>query len=1081
MRPSLFFLVFFSIAFSFLDSASFAQNVQLINSGQVIEEADVAYDSGDYVSAIKTLQTIHEADTNYLFMLSRLAEAYHANEQYDKALEVVDVGLKRPSEYRTSFLRTQAQAYGKKGEFEKSEKLFKSAIAEYPTSTIFWYSLGISYFNNKSYEKAIDCFFKVLTISPFHAGSHLHLGKIAILQGRKVHGMFSLGIYLGVNSNDNSTLVLLDNFLDNEVSDEASITPVGTNSAEKLDRIIKARIAMEKDFKSAIPITAAVVKQYELLLDQTGSIQPSEEDKWMKFYLPAYRAIKESQLAEPFIYHLLASSSIETAKKWRAKNEDALKKFYGVVNSELTKHRQFQVIDSYGFSSPTSAWYDRNNVIEAIGNEEGDKRVGRWVYLHPNQNKKAEGAYNNSGAKIGIWKYYHATGVLKSEENYDAGNAVVYFEDRSKKEEFPLKGGKIDGEVRLYYECGSLREKLGYKNGERSGKGESYFVSGRVKETYTHENNLLQGEFRSYYENGVMESQRVYDKGYYNGPYSEYHSNGRLSASGQYTNGVTIGKWTFYHPNGKIARTGEYSTKGIPLKEWRYFDEAGSLTESRNFNDKGERHGENQFYDEGKIHYILHYKNGTMTKAVNYDKSGNITTTNGANSGDFDIKYYYATGQLLGEGILKKGNADGSWKYYDRYGNNTVQSTYKDGMLHGDYRSYFPTGEKKVVCQYVNDQLDGYYIEYYRNGKIKQEGWYQSGSRQQRWVSYHVNGKIESEYYFLNDKMNGPGVAYGVDQTITSQFQYKDDKILEIKLFGPGGVERSMRTETPGGFSTASLFPNKNVRMRYNVKCGLFTGEFLSQNREGKTFIRYDFSENGRNGMYEFNRMDGSRDIEGSYEDGTRSGIWRMYFDNGKLVYEGRYRADRQDSLWIFYFQNGNVSSKSNFVEGMRQGVSQYYTPEGILVLEKLFKDDDMIAYRPVEIGKTHEWIPFNGTGKIEIKNAAGVSLFHQEYKNGERHGQFKTFFSNGQVHELEEYRSGDRSGNHVIYFSNGKVAERGQYEYDEPTGVFEYYNEGGTLQKMETYYLGTQHGKAAIYANGKVAREYTFWNGYIE
>ena len=1057
------------------------QNLQLINSGEVINQAGVAYDSGDYASAIKALQTIHEADTNYVYMLSELADAYQANKEYDKALQVVELGLKQPSVYRISFLRTQAISYEKKGEIDKSVSLLRSAIAEYPTSPTLWFSLGVNYFNSKAYDKAIDCFFKVLSINPFHGASHLNLGRLAILQGRKVHGMFSLGIYLGVNTNDNSSLVLLDNFLDNEVTDESTITPVGINAAEKLDRIIKARIAMEKDFKSKIPVTAAVVKQFELLFDQISSLPTNPEDKWMTFYLPSYRAIKESQLVEPFIYHMLTSSTIEAAKKWRSKNEDELNKFYRTVNVELSNHRKLQTVEAYGFTKPTPAWYSGNNVLEAIGIRSGEVRQGRFVYLHSNQNKMAEGTYDQSGKKIGIWKYYHEDGVLKSEENFDTGKATVFFKDKKRKEEFALKDDKIEGEVILYYECGAVKEKLGYKNGEREGKGESYYISGKIKNKYTHQNDLLQGEYVSFYENGAIESKRNYEKGYFNGPYHEYHANGKPLSEGEYANGESVGTWTFYHDTGKISRTGSYSPKGNPINEWKYFDEKGLLLESRKFNTDGERHGENAFYDDGKIHYSFTYKNGLMTKCVYFDKTGKVTASFGANNGDFAVKHFYNTGQLSSEGSYKKGRPDGVWKYYDRYGNRTAECEYKEGLTTGVYKTFYSTGEKKLVCNYVDDELDGYFIEYYRNGNIKQEGWYQQGLRQQRWISYHTNGRIETEYFFLNDKRVGTGIAFGVDEKKTSTFYYANDKITDIKLFGPDGKERGVRSDKETGFSTISYYPNKKIRLKYEVECGLFGGEFLSQNPEGKTFIRYTHANGERNGAYEYNNADGTKDVGGSYKDGLHSGLWKSYFENGKLYFEGHYSKGQQDSVWRFYFPNGNLSSTSMFENGSRQGITQYYTPDGVLILEKLFKDDDMIAYRSVESGKTNEWVPFTGNAKIQVKNSSGAIVYEQELKNGERHGQYKLCFSNGNVHEVYQYKNGERSGEYSIYFSNGKVAERGAYQNDERDGVIQYFNENGTLQKTETYRLGAQHGKAVTYSAGKPLKEINFWNGYIE
>lgn len=1076
MRPYLLCLAACCISF-YLS----AQNIPLINSGKVIQDANVAYDSGNYSGAIESLKTIHEADTNYVFMLSELAEAYQANQEYDKALETVENGLSKPSYYRPVFLKVQAQAFDKKGEKEKAITLFNSAISEYPTSTTFWYTLGVTHFSNKQYDKAVDCFFKVLGINPFHAGSHLYLGKVAIIEGRKVHAMFSLGIYMGVNSSDNTTLQLLDNFLDNEVTDEGTIPPIGTNAAEKLDRIIKARIAMEKDFKSVIPINVAVVKQYELLLDQIGTISASTDDRWVKFYLPTYLSIKQSQLVEPLVYHILTSTTIEQAKKWKSKNEKEMKTFYSLVNQELTKHRQMQVLPAYGFTQPTTAWFSGSNVFEAIGIQAGEVRQGPWIYFHPNQHKKAEGAFDKSGNKIGIWKYYHSDGTLKSEENYETGKATVYFADKTPKEQFLLKDDKIDGEVSLFYACGPVREKLGYKSGLRSGKGESYYTTGKLKSTYNHENDLLQGEYVEYYDNGVVESKSNYDKGNLHGVYKTYHSNGKLLSEGEYSNGETIGKWTYYHDNGKISRSGSYSAKGAPQAEWTYFNAKGEVTERRNFNADGKRHGENTFYDEGKVHYAFQYKNGLMTKCTYYDKTGKATASFGSSNGDFAVRHFYNTGQLSAVGNYKKGLPEGPWKYYDRFGNVSSEYSYKDGLTHGLYYDYYPTGEKKTICTYVDDDLHGYYIQYHRNGKTLQEGWYQNGNREQRWLTYYKDGTLASDYYFLRGQEKGIGKEFGVDGRLNTKYEQVDNRIVDIIQYGPDGKQRSTKKPIKLGFSYSTSFSNKKIRVKNDIVCGMFANEFLAQNPDGKPYMRYSLVNGKRQGTYEYFDSDGAKDIIAYYDQGERTGLWRRYFDNGKLFYEGKYKNDKQDSTWNYYFSNGNMSSTSNFVEGERQGASRYYTPDGVLVLEKLFVDDDVVAYRAVEPGKTNEWIPFTGTAKIQVRNSAGAIIVEQEYSKGQRHGTFKLCFSNGNIYEVEQYDGGDRINEYTIYHSNGKVSERGSYRNDEPHGKIEYFNEDGSIRKYETYHNGMLHGKEVRYSAGKPVREVTFWNGYME
>ena len=70
---------------------------------------------------------------------------------------------------------------------------------------------------------------------------------------------------------------------------------------------------------------------------------------------------------------------------------------------------------------------------------------------YENGQLRSEGATNESGAQMGIWKWYHENGTLASEgdyvDGYPTGTTKVYYENgqlRIKKENY-IDGGKKDG------------------------------------------------------------------------------------------------------------------------------------------------------------------------------------------------------------------------------------------------------------------------------------------------------------------------------------------------------------------------------------------------------------------------------------------------------------------------------------------------------------------------------------------------------------------------------------------------------------------------------------------------------------
>ena len=99
LRPLYLFLLL-----TFLTFDSPAQQIQLINSGKVIEKAKSLYDSGDYAQAIKEFYKVPERDTNYVLMLAEAALTHIAAEQYDEALALCEKRFNKTITFCSPFL-----------------------------------------------------------------------------------------------------------------------------------------------------------------------------------------------------------------------------------------------------------------------------------------------------------------------------------------------------------------------------------------------------------------------------------------------------------------------------------------------------------------------------------------------------------------------------------------------------------------------------------------------------------------------------------------------------------------------------------------------------------------------------------------------------------------------------------------------------------------------------------------------------------------------------------------------------------------------------------------------------------------
>ena len=1062
----------------------YSQKINLINSGKVLEDGVAAYDSGDYDNAIKTFLTVSARDTNYVRVLNELARAYNGAKQFDKVFEICDKALKEPSEFRASFLRSKAIALDKSGEYNKAVALFEKSVDEYPADHVLLFYLGITHYNNKVYDKARECFFRALSINPYHGPSHLNLGNLSIMEGKKAHAMFSYGMYLLLNRNDNQRLVLIDKFVTNQVSDEGSLPSISTNSFEKLDQVVRAKIAMDKNFKTKVPVDAGVVKQYELLFDQLDLQNLEIKDPWADYYVSIYKTIRDQKSIEPFIYEILASSANETVKKWRKKNEKVLDNFYTLARAQLETKRVKPILPaSLGIDKNTSGWYNDDKQLVAIGNQESEeKRIGRWIFFHTSAEKSAEGSYDASGKKVGVWKYYYRNGKISKEENYNTGEFKSYFESGKLRQRYTVKNEKVEGDVELYYPCGVVKEKLGYKNDQQEGPGTIFYTSGQVHKKYQHVAGKLEGEFITYFEDGKIQSKYTYKAGKLDGPHVENFSNGKISSVGQYTNDFLDGTWKYYYSNGKLNRTGSYKN-GIGVGEWNFFNERGDQTEKRIFNDEGKLNGENTFYHNNKLYNVDTYKNGMLLKVAYYDQEKNKIGEFGKPDGNFAIKSYYATGHLNSEGSVKKGQLQGKWKYYYRHGKLLSEFLYEDGELQGEAREYYASGAVKSILNYKDGELDGYYQEFYDHGPVKTEGWYQDGKRQQQWLSYSTTGKIIADNFYLNGELYKTSYDYNVDGKLDIEVDYDETGLVsDMRSYNSKSKMNTVVTEKGPRRIYETMYGNKKPQSRFEQLCGEYDGMVSKWYSDGKPFYNFAIRKNKREGRYVSYDVTNVLKTEGNYINGQAEGVWKGYYENGKPEYVGYYFNDSSDSLWTYYFPDGKISSTAQFFRDKRHGLTKFFSPDGNPAIEKLYDKGDLISYREMQAsGSWGEWKKFSGDAAIVAFYPSGTKSYEEQYVGGLLKGVKRLNFANGKPFSEVTYVNGDYHGPFSFYYVNGKPRKKGNYNYDEFHGKLEYFNEDGSLLKTEEYLEGSLTGKVVVYSKGVKTKEYNFWGGLAD
>lgn len=452
-------------------------------------------------------------------------------------------------------------------------------------------------------------------------------------------------------------------------------------------------------------------------------------------------------------------------------------------------------------------------------------------------------------------------------------------------------------------------------------------------------------------------------------------------------------------------------------------------------------------------------------------------------------KYYYPSGAVSSEGLLKNGKPDGYWK------------------------TYFENGALKTEGNRKNYQLDSLWKFFGKNGKLQQTLYYKEGKKNGlKQVFDPDSGFLLSEEPFVNDVREGlvknykKGFVYKTIPFIAGKevgkgYEYAaDSTIITITTYKNGFLQREERINRKDAAGRKQgnwklFFPNLSVKIEcryendrldgyykeYNIKGDLIkTAKYvdgnLQQNASELIMLdtRNEFYENGKiksSGTYKQGIAEGITKIfdengkpidakiykgglltsqglmdergwqqgewkefyptgeiraQGAYLNGKRTGKWNFFYQNGKKEQTGSYNKNgKPEANWTWYYESGNTLREESFINGLTEGEMREYTDSGKVITRGMY----------VEGEKEGFWFLEDGDERQE-----------GNYKAGQRTGEWKWFYSNGKTAYKGEFIENLENGKHTIYYDNGRVMQEGKFIMGQKDGKWRKYDTDGTL-----------------------------------
>ena len=183
----------------------------------------------------------------------------------------------------------------------------------------------------------------------------------------------------------------------------------------------------------------------------------------------------------------------------------------------------------------------------------------------------------------------------------------------------------------------------------------------------------------------------------------------------------------------------------------------------------------------------------------------------------------------------------------------------------------------------------------------------------------------------------------------------------------------------------------------------------------------------------------------------THSRVVDRYATNAKKTVEivkGK-GDDAKVIKWITYYNNGRIQSELFIENGRPNGKAAFYHPNGAIASKGKY----------VNYLRDGKWAWTNPRGNIDST---------QTFKNGKLNGK-ATYFANGELIVVQFYSDGDRHGTFKEFYSDGKKKVIGEYVQNLPHDTWTWYNEDRSKTRLVTFSRGVKHGYFKIWNKGQL------------
>ncbi|WHF51826.1 tetratricopeptide repeat protein [Chryseobacterium gotjawalense] len=312
-----------------------------------VNEGISLHDSGKFDHAISKYDEALILDKDNSFALTEKAMSLESSKKYDNAIEICKHILKLyPNEDNKTVYITYGNALDHSGKSDLALKVYDAGLVKYPNYYQLYFNKGITLFNAKENEKAIQAFQTATKLNPNHTSS---FNALAVLNSsNRIPSILASSRYLtldnksprakgnldaiisqmkkGVSQKDDNSISLS---IDEETLNKANKNKKTENNFSSVDLVLSMSAALDFDEKNKDKTEIQkFIDKFKSMCEVMKEVKKNQKGYYWEFLVPYYLEMNNKNLIEPFANIIYLSYQNKEAIDYKEKHSDKIEEFY---------------------------------------------------------------------------------------------------------------------------------------------------------------------------------------------------------------------------------------------------------------------------------------------------------------------------------------------------------------------------------------------------------------------------------------------------------------------------------------------------------------------------------------------------------------------------------------------------------------------------------------------------------------------------------------------------------------------------------------------------------------------------------